>query len=1284
MKEILVSVYRFFSTRRALLLLFFILLLGGFALLSFRLRIVSDLSAMLPKEEKQRDISKALTGNKQLDRLVANVSLADSNRNDPDLLVAYTEDFIDQLHQLDSLHLIDTIEARQDDEQYIQILQAIQHNLPFVLKAEDYTRLDSLVQPGAMQAALAANYRTLASPGGVAMKPIIAQDPLGLSFIPLKRLRELKLDESVELYDGYLFSGKPPCLTFFIHTTYPASRTRENEALGELLEQTRQALQRHKEYNQVEFACFGAQLVAAGNAVQMRTDTILTLSITILLLFSLFFFFFRNWLAPLQIMIPVVFGGLFGMAMMYLLKGSVSLIALGASSVILGIAVNYSLHFMSHLRHSGDREETIRELSVPMTIGSFTTIFAFLSLSFLHTPVLRELGLFTAFNLIGSSVCTLVFLPHFISGGTAHQHEERRLNWLEKLSLYSPYKSKWMVAGILVMTIVLSMFAGKVRFNEDMMRMNFMRADLKKSQDIINRRNSASLNTVFCISEGKTVDEALNRNAGLQPELNRLKQQGLIRKISSPADFLLSDSLCHDRLIRWNAFWLKHDVGKVMQQVRAAGQQAGFQSGAFDAMANTLKNSYTAPDSMYRAVFGQLLKDFIQRDSQGVNVYSFLKTTQEKRKPLFEAFESGTASYLTDRQLITSRFVQYIREDFYNILFLTSFIVFFTILISYGRIELALISFIPMVVTWICILGLMGLLGIEFNIINIILSTLIFGLGDDYSIFITDGLLEKYKYGKTKINSIKTSIYLSAITTIIGLGILIVARHPALRSIALVSVIGIFSILVVSQTLQPLLFNFFIQNRTNKKRQPFTFWSFVKTIFAFTYYVLGSTLITLIGFILTRCIPFAKDKMKYVYHVILCKGMWSLLYIMANTRKRIEGNELANFNEPAVIIANHSSFLDLLRIISLHPKILLLTNRWVWRSPVFGMLVRMADYYPVEEGAEFSVERLRYWVERGYSIAVFPEGTRSYDGEIKRFHKGAFYLAEQLHLPIQPVVMQGIGDTMSKGDFLLKDGEINIRFLPRIGTDDTRFGTHYAERAKLIGRYFRREYDAYRQERQTVNYYREQLIRNYQYKGPVLEWYCRIKSRLENNYETIEALLPREGHILDIGCGYGFLSCMLSWTSRRRMIDAIDYDEEKIEIASHGYAVGEQLRFMAMDALSLPAEKTYDGIVLLDVLHYLSTDQQDKLLDKICSLLNPGGVFVFRDGLADESGRIRGTQLSEYFSTRLFRFNKTTQKLHYVTPDVLQRFAQRHQLSMDIIEQGRVTSNTLIVFRKAH
>lgn len=88
----------------------------------------------------------------------------------------------------------------------------------------------------------------------------------------------------------------------------------------------------------IDIHYFGAPAVAAGNAGRIRTDTILTLSLTIILLLVITLLFFRNLLSPLLIMVPVVFGALFALTAVYLFKGSISIIALGAGSLILGIA----------------------------------------------------------------------------------------------------------------------------------------------------------------------------------------------------------------------------------------------------------------------------------------------------------------------------------------------------------------------------------------------------------------------------------------------------------------------------------------------------------------------------------------------------------------------------------------------------------------------------------------------------------------------------------------------------------------------------------------------------------------------------------------------------------------------------------------------------------------------------------------------------------------------------------------------------------------------------------
>src|SRR5690606_33634678 len=122
----------------------------------------------------------------------------------------------------------------------------------------------------------------------------------------------------------------------------------------------------------------------------------------------------------------------------------------------------------------------------------------------------------------------------------------------------------------------------------------------------------------------------------------------------------------------------------------------------------------------------------------------------------------------------------------------------------------------------------------------------------------------------------------------------------------------------------------------------------------------------------------------FLFHKLIQLLTGALVYCGINVRKQFDIDEEA-FSRPAIIISNHSSFMDILVSAMLHPKLILLTNKWVWNSPVFGGVVRLADYYPVTEGADGGVARLEQRTTEGYSVVVFPEGTRSNDGKIGRF-----------------------------------------------------------------------------------------------------------------------------------------------------------------------------------------------------------------------------------------------------------------------------------------------------------
>lgn len=113
----------------------------------------------------------------------------------------------------------------------------------------------------------------------------------------------------------------------------------------------------------------------------------------------------------------------------------------------------------------------------------------------------------------------------------------------------------------------------------------------------------------------------------------------------------------------------------------------------------------------------------------------------------------------------------------------------------------------------------MGLLHIDFNIVNVILATFIFGQGDDYTIFMTEGCQYEYAYGRRLLASYKRSILLSALIMFIGMGTLIIARHPALHSLAEVTIVGMSSVVVMAWLLPPFLFHWLV-SRHGALRQP--------------------------------------------------------------------------------------------------------------------------------------------------------------------------------------------------------------------------------------------------------------------------------------------------------------------------------------------------------------------------------------------------------------------------------------------------------------------------------
>lgn len=1273
MESLFLSLYRFFHVRKKklwIVFITFVILITGSA---SQIKLEEDITKFFPDDERVKELNYVLQHSKFSERLVVMVSMKDSSvAPQPDSLVVVAEILIKKINENLKPH-ISRVVSQVDDSKILDAFNTIQNYLPIFLNEQDYLFLDSLTRPEVVDDVLQNSYKQLISPGGIVTKKVIVNDPLGFSFVVLKKLQHLQYDENFELHNSYVTTKDKRHLIFFIETAYPANDTKRNTALIEGLNVILQEVQiLHPD---VYPSFFGSSAVAVGNALQLRKDTLVTVGILVVLLIGFLVGFFRTVWTPLLIFVPVVFGSLFSLCCIYWVQESVSILAIAAGSVILGIAINYSLHFLVHLKHTRNVEEVIKDLTHPMTLGSATTVLAFFCLQFTNAAVLRDVGLFAGFSLIGAALCSLIFLPHFIDDSFVNKHQPP--GRLEKLSFFSLDRNSYLVAAILMLTPVLFYFAQEVNFNSDMRNLNFMKPEVREAEARLESINKASLGSIYIVSTGKNLEEAYRKLENAIPLLDSLQSSNAVDKYSAVSTFLVSDSLQQARIKRWSEFWTEDRRGNLISAVRKAGSNLKFSESVFANFETLLTRKYTLANRQDLEPFRTTFFDdyIIERDDRAT-VVTLAHVNPLNKQKVYQQLQNYPVQVF-DKVMLTKLFVEYVHADFTFIVAFTSILVFLVLLISYGRIELTLIAFVPMLITWIWILGIMRLTGIEFNIINVMVSTFIFGLGDDYSIFTMDGLQRQYATGKKNMPSIRSSIFVSAVTTICGLGVLIFAEHPALRSIAAISIIGILCVFVMSQTVEPYLFHWLITNRTKKRQAPMTSRGIGITIFTYVFFVFGSVYLTVVG-LLFKLIPFGKKRIRLWYHSMIRFHTYSLIYLCFNLRKRIINKTHQTFTGASVVICNHASFLDILLTIMQHPKLILLTNKWVWDSPIFGGVVRLADYYPVMEGAEGSVEQMRERVAEGYSIVVFPEGTRSTDGKIKRFHKGAFYIAEQLNIPILPLLIHGASDGIRKNDIYVNDSHVTLKFLPAIHSSEKCFGETYSERTKKISRYFKEEHHKLSLEQEQPDYFRYKLITNYLYKGPVLEWYLRIKLSLEKNYEPFHKLIPRKAKILDLGCGYGFLCYMLQFLSEERDITGVDYDEEKIDIAQQGYLKTERLNFINSDITTFSMDK-YDVILLNDVLHYLPEEKQILMLHRVFTSLNPGGRVIVREGNTELQQKHWGTEISELFSVTLLGFNKASNELHFMSGETIRKEAARFNLEVSVLDETKFTSNVIFV-----
>ena len=1259
-----------------LLLVVFVFTAAWFA---SRVSFSEDITNVLPESKKINRLNFVLDNSEFMEKVVFNISLTDTTAQpDPELLAAFADQFADSITQQQIPERVGNIEKPPDDKEMMKMYDFVYNHLPVFLDSSDYTILAEKVSDSAIQQALESNLKTLMSPTGFGVKKMIQNDPLHLTLLALEKFRMFQISDNFELYDGHFITRDHRNLLLIITPVY-TNNSAVNEVLFSDIDRLINQLKQQEQFRNIHVDYFGNAVVALGNARRIKKDIITTVSVAAILLIIAITAFFRKKRTVLIIFMPLVFGVLVSLAVFYFLRSNISAISLGIGSVLVGISVDYALHIFSHYRKNLDINALYKDITTPILMSSFTTAAAFLSLFFLNSKALNDLGLFAALSILSSALFSLVVLPHLIR---TKVKAPPKLNLLDKLAAFQLKNKNLIWPAIILLTVVFYFFAGNVSFDADMMKNNYMSDRLKKAEKELNHITNLSKKTIYLVSPGHTVGEAIDENEETKYLVDSLTKAGVIKEATMVNSLFKPEKEQQKAIDRWKQFWSIHSQ-QVQQALEKEGNAIGFKKTAFKNFEQLIvKDFHPVNIEQAELLFDMLLDKYIIETDTMAAVINVVKVDSEPEaiNRVYETFENDPSVWVVDKRLVTSELVKLLNDNLNKLVWISLLVVFLILLVAYGRIELTIITMIPVLVSWIWTVGIMGLFGISFNIFNVIILTFIFGLGIDYSIFIMRGLVQGYKYGLKDLSSYKVSVLLSVLTTLLGIGVLIFAKHPALRSIALMSIIGIATVVFVTFNLLPGIFRWLVTYKNGLRNRPVTFLDLIFSIISLFIFISEALLMSLLAVIL-EIVPVNRQKKKWFFHVIFSKLTWFLIYFNFLTPKKILNPENEDFSKPAVIIANHQSHVDLMLMMLLSPKILILTNARNYYHPFHGKAIRYADFLPQDVGYEKFAEMAAEKVKEGYSIMIFPEGHRSDTGVIRRFHKGAFQLANDLGIDLLPIIIHGQYQCLKKSEFFLKRGFLEIKILPRIDLSKKQFGETVKEQTKGIREYFIKEYDIVKKDLETPDYFYDYIIKNFVYKGPVLEWYTKIKVQLEDKYRFFNDIIPEQAVITDLGCGYGYLDFMLSLTFTGRKITAVDYDADKIEIARHCAIANERIRFIAGDIIETDFSPS-DIFILNDVLHYMPEHLQVETIEKCIKKLNDDGMIIIRDADKSLQKRHMGTRITEFFSTR-FGFNKTRFRLEFVSRAMILKMAGKHHLKLDIVDQSKRTSNLIYILQKS-
>ena len=814
MHRIFLPVYRFFKEHKALMWISMLASLAVFAFFGSKLRYEEDIIKLLPRSSTSNEL--AFTDIGLVDKIFIQVTSSDTLQPLATYELAQAMDeFFVRIQEKDSTtHFIKDVLYNLDLNVMLGAIDYGMEHLPSFVDPSWYPALEQALTPEAIEEQMRENYRLMMEDETGEDTQMVAMDPLNLRSVLLEDLLGGSANlGGLAIEDGHLFCPDKTVAIGFISPSFTSTNSGQGTRMVRMMEKVRNQLV--AENPGLRILIHGNPQGGVSNASTIKRDLAWSLGISLLLIMIIMILSFHSFRFLWQQVLPVIYGAVFAMACLYWIKGYMSLMALGLSAIVLGVAVSYCLHVLIHFYYVGDAEIMLKEESTPVFLGCLTTIGAFMGLLFTESDLLRDFGLFATFALIGNTFFALVFLPQFLNPNQIHFRRSHGFPLVEKINRLPWDRNKWIIGSLLVIIAIGVAFSPRVKFDTDLRNLDYNNLDLRTAEALYNSKTSDGFDHQYFATWDEDLDKALDYNQRFTRELDSLQQAGVIHSYVPLSGMLLhSAKQQQERIDAWTAFWSPARVRELKRNLLASARRNGVPEYIFDSFLNMVQQPYEPGDLVHSGVIPPgLLANYVERQQSGRwMVFTDVSYATERVESVWKDVTAGEHILVLEPFYYCRDLVEIVHDDFNTTLWISSIFVLLVLLISFRNIFIALIAFLPMFLSWYVMQGYMALLGLEFNLINIVISTFIYGIGVDYSIFVMEGLLAQARNGEEGMLTYhKVAIIFSALILAIVTFSLIFARHPSIHSIGIITLIGMASTILITYSLQPWVFRLLLK-----------------------------------------------------------------------------------------------------------------------------------------------------------------------------------------------------------------------------------------------------------------------------------------------------------------------------------------------------------------------------------------------------------------------------------------------------------------------------------------